>query len=122
MQLIRAVDRGGLGVHLDPANLVTHPRVYYDTAGMIDHCFDLLGEHILSCHAKDVHWTLDCRTIAVEEVVPGRGILDYATFLRRADQVSPDLPLIIEHVETDANFDEAASYIRRVASDVGVCL
>jgi len=122
VDLIRSVDRDGLAVHLDPANLVTHPRAYFGTTKMINHCFDLLGQYVCSCHAKDVRWTLDARTVGIEEVVPGRGILDYATFLRRAEQVSPDVPLIIEHIETEANFDEAASYIRRVGSKVGIRL
>ncbi len=122
LDLIGAVDRPGLGVHLDPANLVTHPRTYYDTTGMIHQCFDLLGGHILSCHAKDVHWTLDARTVGIEEVVPGRGVLDYAAFLQRGDGISPDLPLIIEHVQTEANFDEAAAYIVGVGAAVGVSL
>ena len=122
LELIRAIDRPGLGVHLDPANLVTHPRAFYDTAGLINECFDLLGPHVVSCHAKDVHWTLDARTVGIEEVVPGRGVLDYTTLVRRAHSLSPDLPLIIEHVETEANFDEAARYIRRMCIESGVAL
>jgi sugar phosphate isomerase/epimerase len=120
LELIRAVDRPGLGVHLDPANLVICPRTFYDTTAMIDDCFDRLEPYIVSCHAKDVHWTLDARTVGIEEVVPGRGILDYTTMVRRAHSLSPDLSLIIEHIETEANFDEAASYIKRVCSEADV--
>ena len=122
LDLIAAIDRPGLGVHLDPANLVTDPRTYYETGRMIDHCFDLLGSRILSCHAKDVHWALDARTMGIEEVVPGCGNLDYATFLRRAARLGPDLPLILEHLETESNFEEAAAYIERVGAAVGVSL
>ena len=61
--VIQAVDRPGLGVHLDPANLVNGPHVYCDSTKMIKRSFDLLGPHVLSCHAKDVHWALDaCMT------------------------------------------------------------
>ncbi len=122
LDLISAVDRPGLGVHLDPANLVTGPRAYCDTSGMINRCFDLLGSRILSCHAKDVHWTLDARTVGIEEVVPGRGILDYATFLRRAAGIGSDLPLILEHLRIETDFDEAAAHIRQVGTAVGVSL
>ena len=122
LELIRAVDRPGLGVHLDPANLVICPRTYYDTSAMINECFDRLSPFIVSCHAKDVHWTLDARTVGIEEVVPGRGVLDYTTMVRRAHDLSPDLPLIIEHIETEANFDEAATYIKRICGEAGVAL
>ena len=120
LELIRAVDRPGLAVHLDPANLVIGPRTYYDTTAMINECFDRLGPYIVSCHAKDVHWTLDARTVGIEEVIPGRGILDYSTLVRRTHRLSPSLPLIIEHIESEANFDEAAGYIKRVCSEEGV--
>jgi len=122
LELIRAIDRPGLGVHLDPANLVICPRTYYDTSAMINDCFDRLGPYIVSCHAKDVHWTLDARTVGIEEVVPGRGILDYTTIVRRANSVSPDLPLIIEHIETETSFDEAANYIKRICGEADIAV
>ena len=120
LDLLEAIDRPGLGVHLDPANLVNEPRKFCDTGAMINHCFDLLGPRTVSCHAKDVNLALDARTVGIEEVVPGRGVLDYGTFLRRAEAVSPEMPMIVEHIETEAHFDEAAAYIRRVAAEEGV--
>ena len=122
LEIIRAVNHPGIAVHLDPANLVIDPRTYYGTTEMINHCFDQLGPRILSCHAKDVHYTLDARTVGIEEVVPGRGVLDYATFLTRIGKLSPDLPLIIEHLANRQEFDEAAEFVRQVACQVGVAL
>ena len=122
LDLINAVDHPGLAVHLDPANVVRDPRTYYGTTQMINHCFDLLGDRIRSCHAKDVHHTLDARTVGIEEVVPGRGVLDYETFVRRIDQVSPDTPLIIEHLASEQEFDEASEHIRGAARRVGASL
>jgi sugar phosphate isomerase/epimerase len=109
-------------VHLDPANCVNNPRTYYGTTAMINDCFDLLGTRILSCHAKDVHYTLDARTVGIEEVVPGRGVLDYRTFLRRIEQLSSETPLIIEHLAGEHEFDEAATYIKQIAREVDVNL
>lgn len=122
LQLIEAIDRPGLAVHLDPANCVNNPRTYYGTTAMINDCFDLLGTRILSCHAKDVHYTLDARTVGIEEVVPGRGVLDYRTFLRRIEQLSSETPLIIEHLAGEHEFDEAATYIKQIAREVDVNL
>ena len=120
LDLLAAIDRPGIGVHLDPANLVSSPRSFYDTAGTIDHAFDLLEPYLLSCHAKDVNFALDARTVGIEEVIPGRGVLDYATLLKRVQGIGRDFPVIIEHIETEANFDEAAAYIRRVGERAGV--
>ncbi len=120
LELLNAVDHPGLAVHLDPANVVRDPRTYYGTTQMINHCFDLLGERIRSCHAKDVHYALDARTVGIEEVVPGRGVLDYQTFVRRIEEVSPDIPLIIEHLANEDEFKEAADHILEAAGRVGV--
>lgn len=122
LELIQAVDRPGLGAHLDPANLVIGPRIYFETAGMIDRCFNVLGQHICSCHAKDVHWALDARTVAIQEVIPGRGALDYAALIDNVNRHASDVPMIIEHVETEESFDEAARFIKRVGLEVGVSI
>jgi len=45
LRLIETIDHPGLGVHLDPANLVICPRVYCDTTAMIDDAFDRLGPY-----------------------------------------------------------------------------
>jgi sugar phosphate isomerase/epimerase len=122
LDLIEAVGHPGLAVHLDPANCVCDPRTYYGTPAMINRCFDLLGARIRSCHAKDVHYTLDARTVGIKEVVPGRGVLDYRTFLRRIGQLSSETPLIIEHLSGEREFNEAAGFIKQVARQVGVSL
>lgn len=46
--------------------------------------------------------------------------MDYRTILRRIEQVSPETPLIIEHLATEQEYAEAAGYIRGVAREVGV--
>ena len=119
LTLLQTIDHPGLAVHLDPANAVREPRIYYNTAEMINRCFDLLGPWIRSCHAKDVHFALDARTVAIEEVLPGRGVLDYRTYVSRIEQLSPDMPLIIEHLATEPEYKEVSDFIRGVAAEVG---
>ena len=57
--------------------------------------------------------------VTLHEVLPGRGVLDYRAYIRRMEQVSPDMPLIIEHLEQEQDYDEAARFIRGVAREVG---
>jgi sugar phosphate isomerase/epimerase len=54
LAIIRAIDRSQLGVHLDPVNMISSPRRFYDNANFIRECFEKLGPHIKSCHAKDI--------------------------------------------------------------------
>lgn len=118
LRLLHAINRPGLAVHLDPANAVRDARLYFSSSALVNQCFDLLGPWIVSCHAKDVLQNPYPATVALHEVLPGRGILDYRTILRRIEQVSPDMPLIIEHLNSEAEYAEAASFIRGVAQEV----
>lgn len=118
-ELIRAIDRDRLGVHFDPVNMVTSPRLYYDNGAMIRDFFRKLGPRILNCHAKDIR--LGGRlTVRLEEVVPGAGALDYRTFLSELDKLDPDTPLIIEHLQTEEQYAAAAAHIRRTAEELGI--
>lgn len=120
-RLITAVDRPQFGVHLDPVNIVTSPQRYFDTAGLLRACFAELGEHIVSCHAKDTILRTGL-TVHIDEVAPGRGELDYRAFLRELDGLGRDVPLMLEHLKTEAEYDAAAAYIRQVAEEVGVAI
>lgn len=110
-RLLHAVDNDALAVHLDPVNLVTDARTYFATTQLLNDCFDRFGSRIVACHAKDIRQR-DPKTVQLEEAPPGQGVLDYRTFLRRARQISPDLPIIIEHLNTEAEYAAAAQHIR----------
>lgn len=119
--LIRAIDRTAFAAHLDPVNLVCSPQRYYGNAALIRECFEKLGPHIRSCHAKDIilHPNL---TTHLDEARPGLGGLDYATFLREAERLGPDTPVMLEHLEDEASYAAAAAHVRDVARRVGVTL
>ncbi|HAU38400.1 MAG TPA: xylose isomerase [Phycisphaerales bacterium] len=121
LRLIRAVDRPAFAVHLDPVNLVCSPQRYFDNAALLRECFARLGPRIKSCHAKDtlLHGEL---TVRLEEVVPGRGRLDYRVFLRELSHLPGDVPLLLEHLRTPEDYAAGAAHIRRTAEEIGVCL
>jgi len=118
-RLIEAVDRPAFAVHLDPANVVNSPRRSYDTTALLRECFATLGPWVVSCHAKD-SLMQDELTVHIDEVRPGLGTLDYATFLTELSRLPGDVPLLLEHLETAEEYTEGADYIRRVASEVGL--
>ena len=92
------------------------------TTELLNRCFDILGPWIRSCHAKDIHFALDARTVAIEEVLPGRGVLDYRTYVSRIERLSPDIPLIIEHLATEPEYKEVGDFIRGIANEVGATI
>jgi len=119
LRLIAAIDRVQFGVHLDPVNLICSPRHYFANAALIRECFDKLGAHIRSCHAKDIALA-DRLTVHLNEVRPGLGALDYGAYLRGLGRLDPDTPLMIEHLQTAEEYALAADYIRSVAAELGV--
>jgi len=122
LKLIKDVDHPALAVHVDPSNAILYPRILWSNTARVNQCFDLLGPWVVSCHAKDLYYApavLELRHVNFIEVIPGRGVLDYKTFIRRAEQISPDMPMIIEHLRKPEEYAEAASYIRRVGREVG---
>jgi len=114
LALLKAIDRKGCAVHLDPVNLVNSPARYYDTGALIRDCFAKLGSWIKSCHAKDIllHEKL---TVHLDEVTPGQGGLDYAVYLQELNKLAPDTPLMLEHMKDAEEYRAAAAHVRAIA-------
>ena len=120
-RLINAIDREQFGVHLDPVNLITSPHLFLNNAAFLRECFAVLGPHIKSCHAKDIAFSPKL-TVHLDEVRPGLGGLDYATFLRELSRLKRRVPLMLEHLYTAEDYKLAADHIRSVAEEAGVSL
>ncbi len=119
LELLKAIDRKAFAVHLDPCNLVNAPRRFYDNTGLIDDCFDKLGPHIVSCHAKDLTWDVEMN-VHFREVTVGTGSIDYRTYLKRLAQVAPEAPLMLEHCPNQEEYRKGATYLFQLAPEVGV--
>ncbi|SEO84430.1 sugar phosphate isomerase/epimerase [Paenibacillus sp. OV219] len=121
LELIKAVDRQGFGVHFDPVNIISSPRTYYRTGDIIRDFFSKLGPYIRNCHAKDILLRSHL-TVHLDEVIPGQGMLDYKAFLTELHKLHPDTPLMIEHLRTNEEYQQAADYIRGVAAELHISL
>ena len=119
LKLIKAVDRPGFGVHMDVCNGINSPTRFYKNAEFIGECFRTLGKWIASCHAKDLEWVVELN-VHFLEVVPGRGSVDYAAYLRELSRLPVDAPLILEHLKTPEEYEEGKKYIQKVAAGIGV--
>ena len=118
-KLLKAVDRPGFGVHLDPCNLVNSPAKFYGNRDLLNECFDKLGQWIVSCHAKDLAWEVEMN-VHFREVVPGKGELDYRTYLRRLAALPQNPPLMIEHLAKPEEYAAAAKHIVAVGREAGL--
>jgi sugar phosphate isomerase/epimerase len=121
LQLIRAIDRKAFAVHLDPVNLVNSFAHAFDTRALLEDCFARLGPWIKSCHAKDIRYS-GSFTVHLDETLAGTGVLDYAAFVTLAERLSPNLPVILEHLPGAPEYQRAADHVRQIAHEQGVTL
>lgn len=119
LRLIKAVDRKAFGVHMDVCNAVNDPEKFYRSGALIDELFSKLGRWIASCHAKDLAWIPEFN-VHFLEVVPGRGVVDYKSYLRNVSALPVDAPLMLEHLKTPEEYEEGKRYIQRNAAEIGV--
>lgn len=121
LRLIKAIDRPAFGVHLDPCNAVNSPHRFYHTTELLNEFFDKLGPWIASCHAKDVAWSNPVEMqVHILEVLPGKGVLDYATYLKRLAALPSDVPLMMEHLKTQEEYAQSFQYITSTGRKAGV--
>jgi sugar phosphate isomerase/epimerase len=116
--LIAAVDRPQFAAHLDPVNLVLTPRQYWNSGALISECFEKLGPWIVSCHAKDIVLHHQA-ALHFDEIIPGKGELDYRAYLTELDRLDRNVPLMLEHL-SDADYAVARDHIFSVGDQVGV--
>ncbi len=119
LKLIRAVDRPGFAVHMDVCNGINSPAKFYRSGEFISECFRTLGPWIVSCHAKDLQWVTELN-VHFLEVVPGRGEVDYRTYLTELSKLPIEAPLMLEHLKTAEEYDEGKRYIMKVGSKLGL--
>lgn len=120
VELIRAIDRPQFAVHFDPINLINSVPRFFQHRTFIQHCVDLLGPQIKSCHIKDM--TIDRPfVVSLHECAPGLGQIDYAALLRMLAPLG-DVPLMLEHLKEAHQYAAAAAYVRQQATLAGVSL
>lgn len=120
-RLIQSVDRKGFAAHLDPVNIICSPQLYYRNGEVIKEWFDVLGDGIRSCHAKDIRLSGQL-TVHLDECRPGTGELDYKTYLQCMTQLDDNACLMLEHMTREDDYTEALKYIKGLAGLLGISL
>lgn len=120
LRFLEAVNRPAAGVHLDICNTMNHPRRFYDNAAFIRETFGLLKENVVTLHLKDIAMKEDILTVAFEEVLLGTGGMDYVTLMEEISKLPEDTPAMLEHLETEAEYDAAADAAMTFAKKAGM--
>ena len=119
LRLVKAVDRPAFAVHLDPCNLVSSPERYYRSADLVRESYAKLGPRIASVHVKDLAWEVEM-AVHFREVRPGQGSIDHAAWLVEHARHCPDVPLMLEHLPSEAEYDAARDHVRGAGERVGL--
>lgn len=123
--------------------LLLDPTNYFDTHNInkmketLDEIFENLGDKIVIAHAKDVKYTeeggvkMEKEKMGVESEgltfrgtgnielpAPGLGQLDYPYYLKKLVRVSPNIPIIIEHL-TEDDVPRAKKFVEEKLKEVG---
>ena len=111
MKLIEAVDRDRFAVHMDIINMINSADRYFGADEFIDECMDILGDRIRSCHIKDVHLG-EAYTLRLEECGPGDGEFPLRHYVSKLNEIDPDMPVILEHLNTDEEYIRYMDYLK----------
>lgn len=101
----------------DSANWITRETVF-DTTAAVTHHFEVLGKHIISCHAKDI-WIENRLALHLQDGCPGKGLMDFHNLFRQIEALSPDFPVIVEGA-TSEEMPEVAQLFHKVAAECNI--
>lgn len=90
-RFFKDVDRPNLGINFDPANMIL-----YGTGDPIE-ALDVLGQHVISVHAKDGDWPPKDKPGALGKERPlGQGAVGMERFVKKLQDIGYKAPLNIE--------------------------
>ena len=113
VRLLEEVNRDRFAVHMDIINMTNSFDRYYGAEKFIDRCVELLGSKIRSCHIKDVHLKEEY-TFQLEECAPGKGEYPLRYYVQKVNAIDPDMPVILEHLNTDEEYIQYMDYLKEV--------
>jgi sugar phosphate isomerase/epimerase len=119
LELVRAVDREAFGIHYDPVNMVTSPRLFYRTGEMVREFVSRVGPHIVAVHVKDIALRSKL-TVHLDEVRLGLGGFDVAALVTEVQRLDPDIPLLLEHLDSEEDYRLASEAFRTGTADLQI--
>ena len=121
-KLLKAVDRSQFGIHLDLVNLANCPRAYFSHLDVLRDVIKRVGSRIVCSHVKDVQLINGEITVVLKEVLPGTGYINIGAYVREVNKLPQLVPMLMEHLGSEAEYDAAAANIRKAASVEGIVI
>ena len=118
-QLLKAVNRKQFHVHVDMCNMINSYEKTLQTGALTRDFFARFGNKIGSVHLKDTIVTPCHLTLHIDEAIPGQGIFDHGALLQECAKL-PDVPVMLEHLASLAEYDEARIHVEKVARENGL--
>ena len=106
-KMAKAVDNPSFGIHLDASNLVTSVRTFFAYPDLVKEAFRRFGDSIVSCHIKDLAIKFPATHVEIPELVPGEGMLDLSVYLNEINKLSGKIPCMLEHLNTEEEYNRA---------------
>ena len=116
-EVLSAVDSPWVRCDYDSANWITLEDIY-DTGAALNHHFDVVGQYMVSCHAKDI-WIENRLALHLQDGCPGKGLLDFKTLFRRMEALSTDYPVIAEGNSTE-ELPAVSRLFHEIARELGI--
>ena len=117
LKLIDMVDRERFAVHMDIINMTNSADRYFNAEEFVDEVAETLGNKIKSCHIKDVHLKEEY-TLQLEECAPGQGEFPLRYYVQKMSALDPDMPVILEHLNTDEEYIKYMGYLKEVLNGI----
>lgn len=111
LSLLQRVNHPAFSAHLDIVNMITSPQRYFFNDSFLHECFELLHGRICSCHLKDIRLKEEF-TFQLEECAVGEGTLDIELLAELCNAENPQMPVLIEHLNTDEEYKNSLSYVQ----------
>ena len=118
LELLEKIDRPQVAVHMDAINMINSPEKLLFNREFLDHCFELLGPQTKACHLKNIKLETPL-TVRLIESACEDGDLDLLHYMELAHAVSPDMPMIIEHLKTEEEYLVSLRYVQDLIARSG---
>ncbi|MDZ4766376.1 MAG: sugar phosphate isomerase/epimerase family protein [Chloroflexota bacterium] len=116
-EILDEVDSAWVKSDYDSANWIALHEIF-DTGAAVERHFNTLGQHISSCHAKDI-WVENKLAVHLQDGTPGRGRMDFRTLFRRMEALNPDYPAIVEGAPSE-DMPEVGRLFHQIAAELGI--
>lgn len=117
-QVIEAVGSDRLRVVMDFVNHFQSLDQAYNSTERLNYVFDVMGPISTVSHIKDISVEPGF-VVHMNEELPGAGVLDLVTAVRRWEEIQPEGYMLVEHLPED-KIPTAVANVRCIAAEAGV--